>query len=62
MQEISLSVISFLRELELICLHTAIAIIFTQLDGFNYCYRTLIILYNINHLFAHSEVITSIDI
>ena len=26
----------------------------TQLNGFNYCYLTQIILFSINHLFAHS--------
>ena len=29
---------------------------------FNYCYQTLLILFNINHLFAHSEVVTRITI
>ena len=51
-----MSVISFLNELELICLHTSIAIVFTQLNGFSYWYLTLIIPFDINHLFAHSEV------
>ena len=60
MEEISLLVISFLNELELICLHTSIAIVSTQLNGLNYCYLTLLILFNINHLFVHSEVATSI--
>ena len=55
-------VISFLNELEPICLHTSIAIISTQLNGFKYCYLTLIILFNINHLFAQSKVVTSIAI
>ena len=50
--EISLSVISFLNELELICLHTTISLVSTLLDGFNYL--TLIILFNINHLFVYS--------
>ena len=58
----SLLVISFLDELELICLHTSITIISTQLNGFNYCNLTLIILFNINHLFEHNEVITNIAI
>ena len=35
---------------------------FTQLDDFNYFYQTLKILFNINHLFAHSEEVTSIAI
>ena len=34
----------------------------TQLNGFNYCYLALIILFNINHLLAHSEMVTSIAI
>ena len=56
MFEISLSVISFLDELELISLHTNIAIVSTQLNGFNYCYLAPIILFNINHLFTHREL------
>ena len=32
----------------------------TQLNGFKYSYLTLIIWFNINHLFAHSEVVSSI--
>ena len=59
---ISLLVILFLNELELICLHTSVGIISTQLNGFNYSYLTLIILFNINHLFAHSEVVPGIAI
>ena len=55
----SLLVISFLNELGLICLHTSIAIVSTQLNGFYYYNLTLIILFNINHLFALSEVVTS---
>ena len=55
-------VISFLNEFELICLYTSIDIVSTQLNGFNYCYLTLIILFIINHLFADSEVITNIGI
>ena len=34
--------ISFLNELKLICLYTSIEIVSTQLNGFNYCYLTLI--------------------
>ena len=49
-------------KLKLICLHTGIAIVSTQLIGFNYCYLTFIILFNNNHLFSLSEVVTSIDI
>ena len=37
MKNISLSIISFLDELELIHLHTSIAIVSTHLNGFNYC-------------------------
>ena len=33
--------ISFLNELQLICLHTGIAIVFTQLNGFNYFHLNL---------------------
>ena len=50
----SLQVISFLNELKLIYLHVSIAIVSTQLDGFNYFYLTLNIISNITHLFAHS--------
>ena len=38
----------------------SIAIVSTQLNGFNYCYLTLILLLNINQLFADNEVVTSI--
>ena len=57
-----LSVISFLNELEQICLHTSFAIVSTSVNGFNYCYLTLIILFNINHLFAQSEMVTRIAV
>ena len=40
----------------------SIAIVSTQLNGFNYWYLTLIFLFNINHLFADSKVVTSIAI
>ena len=50
---------SFVREkfvgnflLELIYLLTIIAIVSTPLDGFNYCYITVINLFDISHLFA----------
>ena len=43
-------------------MHTSIDIVSTQLNGFTYAYLTLIILFNINYLFAESEVITSIAI
>ena len=42
--------------------NSSIAIVSTQLNGFNYCYLTLIILFDINHLIADSEVVTSIAI
>ena len=58
----SLQVISLLNKLELICLHTSIAITSRQLNGFIYCNQTIIILFNINNLFAESEVVTSIAI
>ena len=53
-------VISFLNELELIYLLTSIAIVSIQLNGFKYCYLTLIILFNINNLFADREAVASI--
>ena len=56
---ISLLVISFLNELELIYLLTSIVIVSTQFNGFSNCWLTLIILFNINHLFAHSEMVTT---
>ena len=50
-------VISFLNELELICLHSSIAIVSLQLDGLNYYYLTVIILlFNTIHSFAHRLV------
>ena len=58
----SLLEISFLNELEPICVHTIIDIISTQLNGINYCYLTLIILFSVNHLFIDSKVVTSIAI
>ena len=63
MSEISSSVILSLNELELICWRNSIAIVFTLLNGFNYCYLDLIILLiYINHLFAHSEILSSISV
>ena len=62
MQEISLLLILFLNYLKLICLHTSIAVVSEQLNGFIYCYLKLLILFNINHLFAHSKVFTNIAI
>ena len=46
----NLSVISFSNELKLICLLKSIAIVSTQLNGYTYCYLTLIILFITNHL------------
>ena len=51
----SFFVISFLNELGRICLHTSILIGSTKLNGFNYCYLTLRIVFNVNHLFANSH-------
>ena len=45
----SLLIISFLNELELISLHTSMAVVSIKLNAFNYCYLTQIILFNINH-------------
>ena len=36
MYEMSLSVILFLNELQLICFHTSYVIVSTQLNGFDY--------------------------
>ena len=33
---------------------------FTEFNGVKYSFRALIILLNINHLFAHSEMVLSI--
>ena len=49
-------------ELEVIYLYTNIAIFSILLNCFYYCYLILIILFNINHLFADSEVVPSIVI
>ena len=57
-----LLVISFLNELELIYLPTSVDVVPTQLNVFNYYYRTLLILFNIYHLFEQSEVVTSIAV
>ena len=56
----SLQVISFLNELQMICLYTNIAIVSAQLNDFNYCYLTQMILFNINNLFADTEDVLSI--
>ena len=58
----SLSVISFLNELELIFLHSTIDFVSTQLNGFKYGYVILIIQFNINLFFTYSEMVTSIAI
>ena len=57
-----LLVTSFLNALKLICLHTSIAIVSNQLNVLDYCHVTLIILFNISHMFADREVVTSITI
>ena len=61
MKEITFSVISFLNEPEKSCLHTSIAIVFTQLNSLNY-WLSLKIQLNIDNLFVRSEVVTSIAI
>ena len=60
--QIRKSVNSFLNELELICLHTSVAIVSTQLNGFIYRYPTPIILFNINLLFSRREAVICIAI
>ena len=37
-----------------------IDIVYTQLNGFKYYYQTLIILFDMDHLFGHCEVVSSI--
>ena len=62
--KISLLVISFLNEQELICLHTSFAIVSTQLNGFKHTMKWLrILLLNTNysihsfiHSFTHSQM------
>ena len=54
----SLYVILFLNELKPIDLHISISII----NGFNYRNLTQIFLFNINHLFSHSEMVSRIAI
>ena len=41
-----------------VCLHTCSAYVSTQIDDFDYCYLTIIIPFNMNHLFNQSEVLT----
>ena len=40
--------------------HNQVLLLFVQLNGFKYSYLTLIILFNIIHLFALCEVVSSI--
>ena len=40
-------IISFFNELELICLQISIALVSIESQCFNYCYLTLIILFNV---------------
>ena len=58
----SLLVISFSNGPGLVCWHTSIAIISSYLNGSHYCFLTFIILFHINNLLAHSEVVASIAI
>ena len=52
-----------LNDFKLLCLHTNIVIISRQLNGFNYCYQTPLILFIwYTDLFAGSEMVISIDI
>ena len=53
---------NFIFKSELIYLYINIAIASSQLNGFHNWYLTLIILFNINHIFADSKVVTSIAI
>ena len=53
---------NFILKLELISLHTKTATVSTYLNGFNFCNVTIVILFNINHLFGHSEVVTYIAV
>ena len=55
-------IISFLYVLELLCFHTSVAVASAYLNSFNYCYLTLINIFNINHLFVENEAPTSIAI
>ena len=73
MLEISLSVIAFFNESELICLHSSIVIVSTQLNSFTYCdlacLQTVkwlqVLLLNTNnsvehYTFAHYQIVPSI--
>ena len=55
-----MQVISFINKLELICSHTSIDIVCTQLNGHENLSIRLIILFNINPLFANCKVVRSI--
>ena len=50
------------KNVRVICLHTITAIVYKLLTNFKYYCLTLRILFDINHLFAHGEVVTSIAI
>ena len=52
----------FIFKWELICLHTSISIVSSQLNSFNSCCLTHIILFNINPLLVDSEVISNYSI
>ena len=43
-----------------VSLHSSIPIVSTQVSYFNYCYLTLIIVFDIYHLFVPSEVVMMI--
>ena len=51
-----MSVISFLNESELICLHTSVAIVFYTVKWLQ-LFLIFEFLFNINHLFLRSEVL-----
>ena len=44
------------------CLHASIAIVFTHLNGLNYCYLTRMILFDVYRSLARSKMITIIAI
>ena len=46
----------------ILIVHLLCTIVSTLLNNFNYCRQTFIILFDINHLFANNEVLTSIAI
>ena len=53
-------VFSFLNELELICMHTSMAIVSTQDNSFNYYFLGLIILFDVYPVLANYAGFTSI--